>query len=119
MEVKDDKKNDKTEGKRFGFKPTIASGLAVASVAALLLMGKCMTEPPRPCPPCATCPPAVAAPVKGDGRCEIEKGEHDPSSPNWDPASCGFCGDGTHENQTWETIENCPVDFTCGNGRVE
>ncbi|MFH0737805.1 MAG: hypothetical protein V1827_04455 [Candidatus Micrarchaeota archaeon] len=51
------------------------------------------------------------APKKGDKKCEAAKGENDPFSANWDPGSCGFCGD--DQKQPWETPENCAVDFHC------
>lgn len=33
------------------------------------------------------------APVKGDGLCEVSKGEADHRSPTFDVVSCGYCGD--------------------------
>jgi len=56
-------------------------------------------------------------PRKGDGRCEASRGEANPDSSIFDLASCGYCGDGIP--QQWETPAACPVDFTCGNGRLE
>lgn len=60
------------------------------------------------------CPKAEKKPVKGDDVCELDKGEHDPLSPNWDPKSCGYCGDDIQ--QSWESKETCPVDFLCEKG---
>jgi hypothetical protein len=77
----------------------------------------------------------VYPPLKGDGQCEVDKGEHDPHSPTFDPQSCGYCGDGLRNVWTVfsmvegqpirevevgrETAESCPVDFHCGNGTKE
>jgi len=82
------------------------------------------------------------APVKNDGRCEIRKGEADPLSITFDPESCGFCGDDIRQvtsetggrpyaegnagiqyqrvtERPSETAESCPVDFHCGDKRVQ
>jgi hypothetical protein len=92
-------------------------GMAVGSaavVAALWLMHKPAPErlPPQECPAPITCP---AGPQQG-GTCDVENGEHDPTSPTFD-AICGTCGDGVR--QPTETADNCPVDFHCGNGKVD
>lgn len=122
-----------------------AAGIAAASVAALLISqcGESRTQAPPPtdtCPAPRRCmrpdeiPRPVSAPVKGDEQCELDKGEHDPHSVAFDPASCGYCGDG--QQNVWtvrrmengqektvevgrETAEACPVDFHCGNGTKE
>ena len=57
------------------------------------------------------------APVAGDGKCELTKGEHDVASPTWDPKDCGYCGDLIA--QPWENEIDCPVDFHCGNGKKD
>jgi|GEM_PF-2168960 len=69
-------------------------------------------------------PPAA---VKGDGNCEVKKGEAFPWSETFDPKSCGYCGDG--EINVWidhgvevgrETETECAADFHyCGNGKVD
>jgi hypothetical protein len=114
-EVKKDEKKDRN-GLYFGLKNAAALTIAAGTVAALVTFRSCKPEPepPRECPPQVTCP---AGPARGDGRCEMDKSEHDPASPSFDPASCGICGDGIR--QQWETAENCAVDFHCGNGTVE
>ncbi len=111
----------------FGYKNAAAVTVGTVAVAALLLFGR-----GKPAPEPIQCPPqqpvaAEAAPVRGDNRCELDKGEADPRSANWDPASCGFCGDGIA--QPWEQPSTaqpsdprkyvCDVDFHCGNGRVD
>ncbi|MFH0885179.1 MAG: hypothetical protein V1861_05715 [Candidatus Micrarchaeota archaeon] len=82
------------------------------------------------------------APRKGDNRCEVQKGEADPLSITFDPESCGYCGDDIRQvnakegarpyteqesgiqyqyvtERPSETAESCPVDFHCGNRRME
>ncbi len=122
-----------TKSTYFGKKNAAALGLGVASlVTAAVMFRSCSphVEPPQPCPPAPVCAPA---PVKGDGRCEIDKGEHDPQSPTFDPQSCGYCGDNIA--QAWEIARPgdqprealppgvrpvvCPRDFACGNGTVD
>ncbi len=118
----------------FGKKNGVAIGLGVTSIALATVLRTCSphVEPPQPTPnpPAVVCP---SAPVRGDGRCEFEKGEHDPSSPTYDEASCGRCGDGTP--QDWEIPSPgaqprvalppgvrpmvCPADFACGNGQID
>ncbi|MBU1682028.1 hypothetical protein KKE38_04360 [Candidatus Micrarchaeota archaeon] len=114
----DDKKN---KAKRLGWKFGVGAGLATAAMVATLFFRSCgpqtegpITTPPTNCPTAVTCP---AEPAVGDNNCELTKGEHDVFSESWDPASCGFCGDGVR--QPFETAENCPVDFTCGDGEVQ
>ncbi|MBN1169758.1 hypothetical protein JXA56_01930 [Candidatus Micrarchaeota archaeon] len=55
--------------------------------------------------------------LRGDGNCQPELGERDPLSRNYDPESCGYCGDG--KRQPWKTAVQCPVDFACGNGVLD
>jgi hypothetical protein len=114
----DDKKS---KAKRLGWKFGVGAGLATAAMVATLFFRSCgpqtegpITAPPDNCPTAVTCP---AEPSATDAICEIIKGEHDMFSESWDPASCGFCGDGVR--QSFETVENCPVDFTCGDGEVQ
>jgi hypothetical protein len=105
----------------FGKRNAAAMGLGVATVGALLFARHCGDGQDRLPPPAPVvekkAAPECVPPVKGDGKCELEKGEHDSSSKNFDPASCGYCGDAIA--QEWETIEACPVDFACGNGKVD
>jgi hypothetical protein len=102
-------------GWRFGVGATIATAALVAAMAFQRCGGEPQVEGPVvDCPPAVTCP---AAPAKGDNNCELEKGEHDMWSQNWDPESCGFCGD--RAQQEWETPQTCPVDFACGDGEVQ
>jgi hypothetical protein len=119
----------------FGKKNAGALGLGVtALVTAAIMFRACGPsggqDHPQQCPPAPVCAPA---PVKGDNRCEVDKGEHDPSSPTFDPASCGYCGDGIA--QPWEVRAPgdepaqplpagvrpvvCPADLACGNGQVD
>jgi len=113
----DDKKN---KAKRLGWKFGVGAGLATAAMVATMLFRGCEPQTegpitaPQECPAAVTCP---AEPAVGDNTCELTKGEHDMFSDNWDPVSCGFCGDGVR--QSWENRENCPVDFTCGDGKVQ
>ncbi len=97
-----------------------------------------IVEPP---PQRTECP---SAPVPGDGKCEVSKGEADPLSPTFDRESCGYCGDGIRQVMTTaavgsrpyleqvsgaqvqdvterpsETPETCPYDFHCGNGKQD
>ncbi len=117
----------------FGKKNAVAIGLGVGSIALATILRSCsLHEPPQPPPPqpAVVCP---APPVRGDGNCEFEKGEHDPSSPTFDRTSCGACGDGIA--QDWEIPAEgaqprvalppgvrpvvCPADFACGNGQLD
>jgi hypothetical protein len=119
-----------------------ASGVAVVAAliatAVLWKSKKPVPESPVPCPS-VTCP---APPKKGDKKCEPQYGEADPESENFDPKSCGYCGDEVRqvkaekgsdpymdpETRVWmqdvngresETAEECPVDFHCGNKRLD
>ncbi|VVC04125.1 Uncharacterised protein [Candidatus Bilamarchaeum dharawalense] len=87
---------------------------------------------------CLDCAPP---PVKGDKKCELDKGEGDHRSPNYDEASCGRCGDGKvgaleipsvdtpfdkarlsgEVDVTPKTAqpEVCLADTHCGNGKVD
>lgn len=105
---------------KFGLKNALAIALVAGSMT---LVGLCARKKPGPdkdkrpvkekvLP--KPCPKVPAAPVKGDNVCELDKGEHDPASPNWDPKSCGYCGDDIQ--QDWETKDTCPVDFLCEKG---
>lgn len=80
--------------------------------------------------------------VKGDFICDVKMGEADPFSQNYDFISCGSCGDGVRQIKSTkgeriimdldtsettqavteresETNETCPVDFHCGDGRLD
>lgn len=123
-------------GKRF----YISTAVTAAAIAALL-WNKCGTPKQEPLLDCKT-NVCEAHPAKGDGRCEINKAEADHTSDNFDPKSCGYCGDGIRQikadngsgivldldtlqyfqevtERPSETPENCPVDFHCGNKRPE
>jgi len=114
----------KPNSKYFGRKNAAAIVAAGGIVAALFAIRSCQGGPDRLVPP-TTAPsatvttpaPACAQPVANI--CNLELGEHDPHSPNWSPAKCGVCGDGVTENQPWETPQNCPVDFHCGDGACQ
>ncbi|MDD5171446.1 MAG: hypothetical protein PHF60_00220 [Candidatus ainarchaeum sp.] len=107
-----------------GRKPTSSSkfaagaiGVSALAVGALLMFQKCSGPEVEPIvkekqTTVEVCP----APYHGDGKCEINKGEHDTIS-RFAPEDCGTCGDG--KQQAHETALNCPVDFHCGNGEVD
>lgn len=113
----------------FGVKNAVVAGLGLAAVVALFARAGCdgqdrLVEGPErrvgvavTVPSVPTVIPVCASPTKGDNVCDREKGEHDVNSKNWDPQSCGYCGDLIR--QDFETAEACPVDFHDGNGRVE
>lgn len=115
---KKDKPTATEKSRRLGWRFGAAATIATAALVAAMVFQRCGGEPqvegPVTCPPAVTCP---AAPVKGDSNCELEKGEHDMWSENWDPESCGYCGD--RNQQEWETPQTCPVDFACGDGEVQ
>lgn len=107
------------KSRRLGWRFGVGAGIATAALVAAMVFQRCGGEPQvegpvTECPPAVTCP---AEPVKGDNNCELEKGEHDMWSQNWDPESCGFCGD--RAQQQWETPQTCPVDFACGDGEIQ
>lgn len=120
-----------------------ATLVAGASIGALFLrFSKPREEPIMDLPPAPrpTAPPdCEREPQMEDMRCELNKGEADPHSSTFDPASCGYCGDGIRQvtsttgsrpfldldamalvqevtERPGETPENCPVEFHCGNG---
>lgn len=116
---KKDKPTVAEKSRRLGWRFGVGATVATAALVAAMVFQRCGGEPQvegpvTECPPAATCP---AAPVKGDSNCELEKGEHDMWSQNWDPESCGYCGD--RQQQEWETPQTCPVDFACGDGEVQ
>ncbi len=116
---KKDKPNATEKSRRLGWRFGAAATIATAALVAAMVFQRCGGEPQvegpvTTCPPAVTCP---AVPVKGDNNCELEKGEHDMWSENWDPESCGYCGD--RMQQEWETLQTCPVDFACGDGEVQ
>ncbi|MFH1520785.1 MAG: hypothetical protein ABID61_04015 [Candidatus Micrarchaeota archaeon] len=43
---------------------------------------------------CTPCTPPLPPLAKDDGKCELDRGEGDHRSKDFDPASCGRCGDG-------------------------
>jgi hypothetical protein len=118
--------------------PAVVVGIAIG--AAFMAGKKQPTIEPIIVPGCddpITCP---TPPRAGDRLCEVAKGEADPYSATFDPESCGYCGDLIRQVKAsqWstatinssfrtqnvterpsETLENCPVDFHCGNGRVD
>jgi hypothetical protein len=123
-------------------KAKIATATLVASgsITALMLMRRPIVETKV-----GTCieNDCEKDPKRGDQICQVRKGEADPFSANFDPASCGYCGDGirqvninglhgsdvrTDENgiRTQDVIQRpsetpaiCPADFTCGDGKVQ
>ncbi|MEW6035454.1 MAG: hypothetical protein AB1529_02475 [Candidatus Micrarchaeota archaeon] len=110
---------------RPGYKLKFAASTLLAASALGLLVWR--TREPQTEPNHRECPEAPLSeprPARGDGRCELDKAEADPRSANWDPESCGYCGDGIAqewEQPSWASrIEQrkfvCDVDFHCGNG---
>jgi hypothetical protein len=108
----------KPNSKYFGRKNALAMIAGVGAVAALIAFRSCPGGQDRiaPAPVPAPTVSAVACPAPVAGTCNLALGEHDPHSVNWAPAKCGYCGDGVTEGQIWETPQNCPVDFHCGDG---
>ncbi|MCI0503856.1 hypothetical protein L0Y65_04040 [Candidatus Micrarchaeota archaeon] len=110
----------KPKNKWFGVKNGLAVTVGVAAVAALLFAKNCgqQSGQDRLPPPVASVPAVVqaACPTPQPNTCNLALGEHDTHSPNWAPEKCGYCGDNIQ--QQWETAENCPVDFHCGDGVV-
>ena len=106
--------------RKLGWQYYTGVGVMVATAAALVAMKSCKPEPEGPQTEC----PKVAAvekkaPVNGDGKCEIEKGEHDPLAATgiYSESDCGYCGDRIpqdHENATF-----CEIDFKCGDGELQ
>ncbi|MBN1169715.1 hypothetical protein JXA56_01700 [Candidatus Micrarchaeota archaeon] len=114
-----------------------AAGFMVSAVAIAALLAYKKPAPDNHTETkCPEPPPAYA--TKGDGKCEVAKGEADSLSKTFDPESCGYCGDDVRQINAaagspvtlnidtllWEqevterpseTKENCPADFHCGN----
>ena len=87
--------NDKPRVRdRTGMKIAALAFFAGGSVAALFWRGCGPKEEPIQRTECTECAPA---PLKGDLVCVPEQGEADPLSPNFDPESCGYCGDGVRQ----------------------
>ncbi len=93
------------------------AAVAASAIGAIFALKGCNSPEkksnPRPMPST----PLISKPARDDGSCEVEKGEADPRSPTFDPEGCGYCGDG--EKQYHESIDNCPVDFHCGNSVLD
>jgi hypothetical protein len=121
------------------FAGAVAVTAAIAFSSAWKGRREPATEPILDCWDKVTCP---SNPVKGDNKCELRHGENDPLSKNFDPQSCGYCGDGVRQvtaktgaapymdadSLIWmqnvterptETPESCPVEFHCGNNRLD
>ncbi len=106
-----DSKDLEKKAKRRGWKifgSTVAIGVSAIAIALASPESCCVGKSPEPLV-------ETRAAVKDDGKCILELGEHDPRSPTHDLASCGICGDDIR--QAWETKDNCPADFHCGNGK--
>jgi hypothetical protein len=108
------------KSRRFGIGAAAATLVGTAGIAALIFARSCGPSGPDRLPVAvetATPAPVVQnnCPQPGE-RCNLELGEHDPHSSMWSPAKCGYCGDNIQ--QAWETADNCPVDFHCGDGNV-
>ncbi|MBD3210180.1 hypothetical protein GF318_02255, partial [Candidatus Micrarchaeota archaeon] len=103
----------------------VGGAAAGAAIVGVLLFRSCgpAEEGPMRDAQCEECAPA---PEKGDGNCEVSKGEHDPFSDKFDPESCGFCGDNVQnvwlvdgEEVGRETADSCLADFACGHPGVD
>jgi hypothetical protein len=81
-------------------KAKIATSAVVAAgaIAALILTRRPIGEGIRDTPqiPGPACEPEAR---RGDLICQVAMGEADPLSLNFDPASCGYCGDGIRQVQ--------------------
>ncbi len=106
--------------RKLGWQYGAGAAVLAASVGALILARSCAKPEPEniitECPDVK--PVEKPKPPKKDGKCEVDKGEHDPFSKVYSKEDCGYCGDGI-QNVPWETAENCEVDFLCGNGKVD
>ncbi len=132
------KKPKRELGLKF-FAGALAVSAAIAFSATWKNRREPITETARDCPSLTACD---LPPVKGDSKCELPHGENDPLSKNFDPQSCGYCGDGVRQVKAetgaapymdadtllWmqnvterptETPESCPVEFHCGNNRLD
>ncbi|MFH0885176.1 MAG: hypothetical protein V1861_05700 [Candidatus Micrarchaeota archaeon] len=108
----------KPNSRYFGLKNALAITAGVGAIAALIAFRSCPGGQDRlvPAPAPAPTATAVTCPTPQANTCNLALGEHDPHSTNWAPTKCGYCGDGITEGQPWETPQNCPVDFHCGDG---
>ena len=99
----------------------IASGvLAAFAVVSLFKLSAFQAAKPEPEKPITQYTPkkAVLTAKKGDGRCLYKFGERTPEASNYDPKSCGQCGNGKVDD--FETPESCPADYhRCGNGKKD
>ena len=113
----------KKVGAAFKWKNAAAVGVATVAIlatgAAFRWCGKKPAPEKTKKKPAVTqpvqldCQEVSSKPVKDDGKCESDKGEHNPYSDSYDSA-CGYCGD--NKQQSWETIDNCAYDFICDKG---
>ena len=124
--------------RKLGARFVTAAAVCATAIAALVVY--------KPAPETIKKQTCLEAPtihaVKGDGKCEVAKGEADPLSKNFDPDSCGYCGDDVKQiksdtggpasldldkqiflqdvtERPSETKETCPADFHCGNGFLD
>jgi len=107
-----DPKDLEKKAKRRGW--TIAGSTVAVGVTAVAIA---LASPESCCMGARSPEPLLEAPaaVRGDGKCERDKGEGDRLSSNFAPEDCGYCGDGIQQPE--ENEKNCDVDFYCGNGR--
>ncbi|MBU0532539.1 hypothetical protein KKB44_03530, partial [Candidatus Micrarchaeota archaeon] len=102
---------------------SVLGAATITAVALPFLLRSCgpaeegpRSEPETPTIEAPAEVPAPVGPVRGDGRCEVDKGEHDPFSPTFDAEACGFCGDDVCNAAMGETAVTCLVDCHCGDG---
>lgn len=105
-----DPKDLEKKAKRRGWK--IAGGTVAVGVTAVAIA---LASPESCCMGGKSPEPIIEGPVRGDGKCERDKGEGDRLSLNHAPEDCGYCGDGIQQPE--ENAKNCDVDFYCGNGK--
>lgn len=92
--------------------------VAVVGVTISVVLSHKKPEPDRLTPPVASAAPIIPVAVKGDSKCEADRGERDSQSPTFDVASCGYCGDGVCQKE-FETPVTCFADCHCGNGQID
>ncbi|HSB47600.1 MAG TPA: hypothetical protein VLD37_06310 [Candidatus Bilamarchaeum sp.] len=90
--------NGMSEKTKHRIRIAAAAVVAGGTIAALILTRRPLSESIRDNKPPSTVPsPCEPEPVRGDNVCQVNKGEADPLSPNFDPQSCGYCGDGIRQ----------------------
>jgi hypothetical protein len=76
-----------------------ATVVAAGAIAALIFTRRPLSERIIDQPPAVPGPGCEPEPMRGDLICQVARGEADPLSVNFDPESCGYCGDGIRQVQ--------------------